>query len=1028
MLRALVQFSLRFRGVVLALAVLLSAYGLYVASRTRLDVFPEFAPPMVIIQTESPGLSPEEVEQLVTRPIENALNGSPSLATVRSQSIQNLSVVTLIFAENADVFRVRQLVTERLAQVQLPQGVKPPKIGPLTSSTARILAVGLASTNRTLMDLRTFADWTFKPRLLAVAGVARVDIFGGEVRQYQIQVKPEQLVAHRLGLNEVLTAARNATAVRGAGFVENANQRVVLRTIGQAFSPAQIGEVIVAHHEGRSVRLKDVADVVEAPEPKFGDAQFNGISGVVVLVFSQYGANTLDVTRAVERELAEMQPVFATEQIQVNPSLFRPAKFIELSLHNLNFALLLGGVLVLVVLFGFLLDWRTALISFASIPLSLLAAVVVLDRWGVSLNTLTLGGFAIAIGVVVDDAIIDVENILRRLRENRSLPAPRSVFDVILNASLEVRSAIVYATFIVALVFLPVFLMTGVAGKLFTPLATAFILATMASLVAALTVTPALCLLLLGRTEPHTEPRYLGWLKGRHRAWLENFTSRPRTVIGIALALALAATATLPFFGGEFLPEFREGHFIVHMAALPGTSVQESVRLGKQVAAELLKNPHIKSVAQQCGRAENSDDTWGTHYSELHVELAPLSGEEGEFAMAEIRVALVKFPGLSFKVMPFLAERIEETISGATAQVAVNVFGDDLDLIDRKAEEVRQVLAAVPGATDVQMETEPGTPEVTVRLRPERLLAFGFQPGEVLETIETAYQGAVVAQSYQGNRVVDVNVILAERDRREPERVGDLLLRSSEGTRIPLRELADIETGNGRSLVVHEGAQRRQQVTCNVTGRDLTSFVADAKRAVAEKVQFPSGVYAVFRGSAEQQATAQREILIHSAIAGVGIIVLLAMVFRTGRNLLLVLANLPFALIGGVLAIFALGGMLSIGTLVGLVTLFGISTRNSIMLISHYEHLVTAEGCAWNLETALRGASERLVPILMTALVTALGLLPLAIGFGEPGHEIESPMAIVILGGLLTSTALNLLVLPALALRFGRFEQVELHS
>lgn len=1022
MLRALVHFSLRFRGVVLTLALLLLGYGLYVASRTRLDVFPEFAPPMVIIQTEAAGLSPEEVEQLVTRPIETALNGSPNLATVRSQSIQNLSVVTTVFAEDADVFRVRQLVAERLAQVQLPQGVKPPKMGPLTSSTARILAVGLASTNRTLMDLRTFADWTFKPRLLGVSGVARVDVFGGEVRQYQIQVKPELLVAHRLGLNEVLTAARNATAVRGAGFVENVNQRVVLRTIGQALGPAQIGEVIVAHHEGRSVRINDVADVIEAPEPKFGDAQFNGVSGVVVLVFSQYGAKTLDVTRAVERELAEMQPVFATEHIKVTPSLFRPAKFIELSLHNLNFALLLGGVLVLVVLFSFLLDWRTALISFASIPLSLLAAVIVLDRWGVSLNTLTLGGFAIAIGVVVDDAIIDVENILRRLRENRLLAAPRSVFDVILDASLEVRSAIVYATFIVALVFLPVFLMTGVAGKLFTPLATAFILATMASLVVALTVTPAMCLLFLGRTEPHTEPRYLGWLKGKHRAWLSAFTRRPRTVIGAAVVLVLAAAATLPFFGGEFLPEFREGHFMVHMAALPGTSVQESVRLGKLVAAELLKNPHIKSVSQQCGRAENSDDTWGTHYSELHVELAPLSGEEGEFAMAEIREVLMKFPGLSFKVMPFLAERIEETISGATAQVAVNVFGDDLDLIDRKAEEIRRVLTAVPGATDVQMETEPGTPEITVSLRAERLLAFGFQPAEVLETIETAYQGAVVAQSYQGNRVVDVNVILAERDRSEPERIGELLLRNSEGTRIPLRELADIEGGNGRSLVVHEGAQRRQQVTCNVTGRDLTSFVADAKRAVAERVQFPSGAYAVFRGSAEQQATARREILIHSVIAGVGIIVLLAMVFCTGRNLLLVLANMPFALIGGVLAIFALGGMLSIGTLVGLVTLFGISTRNSIILISHYEHLVTSEGCAWNLEAALRGASERLVPILMTALVTALGLLPLAIGFGEPGHEIESPMAIVILGGLLTSTVLNLLVLPTLAVRYGRFE------
>ena len=1022
MLRALVRFSLQFRGVVIALAVLLLGYGLYVASRARLDVFPEFAPPMVIIQTESPGLSPEQVEQLVTRPLENALNGSPSLNDVRSRSLQNLSVVILTFAEDADVFRVRQMVAERLAQVHLPQGVAQPKLGPLTSSTSLILAVGLAPTNTTLMELRTFADWTLKPRLLAVPGVAHVDIFGGEVRQYQVQVKPEQLVAHKLGLNDVLNAARGATAVRGAGFVENSNQRIMLRTVGQAFTPEQLGEVVVSHHEGRSVRLKNVADVVEAPEPKFGDAQFNGASAVIMLVFSQYGANTLDVTRAVQRELAEMQPLFATERIEVNPALFRPAKFIELSLHNLKVALLLGGGLVLVVLFGFLLDWRTALISFISIPISLLAAVVVLDRWDVNLNTLTLGGFAIAIGVVVDDAIIDVENILRRLRENLSRKTPHTVFDVILDASLEVRSAVVYATFIVALVFLPVFLMTGIAGKLFTPLASAFILATMASLVVALTVTPALCLVLLGRTEPHTEPRYLIWLKARHRIWLETFTRHPRVVIGVALALALGAAATLPFFGGEFLPEFREGHFIVHMAALPGTSVAESIRLGKEIAKELLKNPLIKSVSQQCGRADNGEDAWGPHYSELHVELGPLSAQQAESAAGEIRETLGRFPGVSFKVMPFLAERIEETISGATAQVVVNVFGEDLDAIDRKAEEIRAVLASVPGAIDVEMETEPGTPEVAVHLRPDRLLAFGFQPVEVLEAIETSYQGTVVAQSFQGNRVVDVNVILTERDRQEAERIGDLLLRSSQGTRVPLRELADIEAGNGRSVVVHEGAQRRQQVTCNVEGRDLTSFVSAVKRAVAEKVQFPSGVYASFRGSAEQQEKARREILIHSAIAGAGIIILLAMVFRTGRCLLLVLANLPFALIGGVLAIFALGGTLSIGTLVGLVTLFGISTRNSIMLISHYEHLVTVEGCTWNLETALRGAGERLVPILMTALVTALGLVPLAIGVGEPGHEIESPMAIVILGGLLTSTVLNLLVLPSLALPLARFE------
>ena len=1027
MLRRIVHFSLRFRGIVIVLACAAVAYGLYVAEHTKLDVFPEFAPPQVVIQTEAPGLSPEEVEALVTRPIENSINGTPELVTIRSQSIQGLSAITAVFSDRADIYRVRQMVSERLTQVAgaLPQGVKSPVMGPLTSSTSLTLVIGLTSTNRSPMELRTFADWTARPRLLAVPGVAKVDIFGGEVRQIQIQVKPDRLMDYGLALDDVLAAARQSTAVRGAGFVENANQRIVLRTQGQSLTPQQLGEVVLAHHDGQTVRLKDVAKVVEGAEPKFGDALVMGERGVILLVSSQFGANTMNVTRNVEAALNELSPTFAAENITVNPRLFRPANFIEASIRNVDQSLLIGGILVAVVLFFFLLDWRTALISFTSIPLSLLAAVIVLDRCGVSLNTLTLGGFAIAIGVVVDDAVIDVENILRRVQENLTLAQPRPVFHVVLEASLEVRSAVVYATFIVALVFFPVLTLTGIQGKLFSPLATAFILAVFASLAAALTVTPALCLAMLSRTKPQEEPKYVRWLKGQHRGWLEALSQRPRTVIVAALLMFLAAAATLPFFGGEFLPEFREGHFVLHMAALPGTSLEESLRLGKQVTEELLKNPHIRSVSQQAGRAENGEDTWGTHYSELHVELQPLGGDEAESVAGEIREALKEFPGLTFRIMSPLAERIEETISGATAQVVINIFGNDLDALDQKAEEVRQVLANIKGAADVQIESQPGSPEMVLKLRPERLTQCGFRPVDVLDAVQTAYQGTDVAQTFDANRVFDVTVVLAEASRKAPETIGSLMLRNAEGLRLPLRELVEMYPTTGRYMIVHEGARRRQQVTCNVAGRDMASFIEDMKKQIAAKVSFPAGVYAVFAGSGLAQSAARQELLLHSAVAAVGIVLLLSIVFRNMRNLLLVLVNMPFALIGGVLAVFATGGSLSLGSLVGFVTLFGLTTRNSIMMISHFEHLVQREGMTWGLEAAIRGASERLLPILMTALVTALGLFPLAIGSGEAGREIEGPMAIVILGGLLTSTVLNLLVLPTLALRYGQFEMTK---
>jgi Cu/Ag efflux pump CusA len=511
-------------------------------------------------------------------------------------------------------------------------------------------------------------------------------------------------------------------------------------------------------------------------------------------------------------------------------------------------------------------------------------------------------------------------------------------------------------------------------------------------------------------------------LKGRYRRLLEAVTARPRLVIGAALGLCLGALATLPFFGGAFLPDLREGHFIVHMSAVPGTSLQESLRLGQRVTQELLRNPRIRSVAQQIGRAEKSDDTWGTHYTEMHVDLKPLAAAEAESVQTEIRQVLTKFPGVYFSIKTFLTERVEETLSGAGAQVVVNVFGEDLDLLDRKAQEVARVLAKIEGAVDVQVASPPGMPEVVVRLRPERLKQFGFQPVDVLDAVQTGYQGTVVGQTYEGNRVFDVTVVLDQALRREPEGIGALTLRNTEGLQIPLRELAEVYPTTGRYAILHDGARRRQAVTCNVRGRDPASFVAEARKKVAAEVGFPAGVYPVFAGVTEARARAQRELLLHSVIAGTGIVLLLALVFRRARNLLLVLANLPFALVGGVLAVFMTGGWLSVGSLVGFVTLFGITMRNSIMMVSHFEHLVRAEGMRWGVEAALRGASERLVPVLATALVTGLGLLPIALGSGEPGREIEGPMAIVILGGLVTSTVLNVLVLPTLALRYGRFE------
>lgn len=1027
---AVIRFAVRFRGIVVALAFLLLGYGAISLTQAKYDVFPEFAPPQVGIQAEAPGLTAEQVEVLVTQPIENAVNGVPGVESLRSVSIQGLSVITIIFHANSDIYRDRQVVSERLTEAaqELPTNVPPPTITPLTSSSSTVLVIGLTSNTRSLMDLRTLADWTLRQRLLAVPGVAKVAVFGSDIRSLQVQIRPDQLLRFNLSIDDVLAAARKATAITGAGFIETANQRIVFQSEGQSIDPADVARTVVTSVNGSSVLLKDVANVLNAPEPPIGGATIMGKPGVVLLVSGQLGANTVDVTEGVEKVLANLRPSIEKEGVEMRADLFRPADFIGISTRNVQQSLLLGGILVVVVLFLFLYDLRTATISSVAIPLSLLAAVVVLNALGATLNAMTLGGLAIAIGEVVDDAVIDVENISRRLRENRRSASPLPIGQVIVNASLEVRGAVVYATFAVILVFLPVVMLPGLAGRFFAPLGLAYVLAILASLAVAMIVTPALCMLLFPKIptaadagEAH-DPPVTRWLRGYYERMLRKIIAHPRITIAAAIAFTLVGCSAVPFFGAGFLPELKEGHFTLHMAAVPGTSIAESQRIGALVTDALLKLPFVSIVSQRIGRAEQADDTWGTHYSEFEVDLQRgLSGAQSDEAQIEMRKVLAGFPGVNFALKPFLTERVEESLSGYTASVIVNIYGNDLNELDATAKEVAQELNAIKGATEVQLQSPPGLPQLTIRPRKADLERWGLDTVEVLNVLRTAYQGDIVGQTYEGSRVFNVIAILTKESRENVANVANLPLRTRAGNFVLLKQIADVFQTAGRYQVDHLGGQRLQAVTANVLGRDVSSFVAEAEEALGRKLQLPAGVHLEFAGSAQAQAQAQRDLLMNSLIAGVGILILLAVVTGSARNVLLVLANMPFAMVGGVLAVFATGGVLTLGSMVGFVTLFGITLRNSIMMISHYEHLAGDEGVPWGPEAAITGAGDRLAPILMTSIVTALGLLPLAVGMNEPGREIEGPMALVIVGGLATSMALNLLVLPTLALQFGRF-------
>jgi CzcA family heavy metal efflux pump len=1032
MLSLLIRFSIRFYGVVIALALLLLCYGSYRFSTAGLDIFPEFSPKQVIIQTEASGLSAEQVEILVTQKIEAQLSGVIGLKTIRSESIQGLSIVTTIFDEHSDVYRNRQLVNERLASLatQLPAGVAAPVPVPMSSSSATVLTLGLSSNSKSLMELRSLVDWTLVPRLLAVPGVADVNVFGGDVQQLQVQINPQQLQRFDLSVDDVVNAAAQAGDIQGSGFVENSNQRFTLTTTGQPSTPEQLQTIIVKRAHRQNITLGDVAHIAYAPEPPIGAAQIMGKQGIVLMVIGQYGANTLSVSKAAEQTLAEFNPLFKKQDIDFYSHLFRPADYIETSVSNLSSHLLMGGLFVMIILYLFLFNFRTAFISAVAIPLSLMTAVIVLLESGINLNIMVLGGLAIALGEVVDDAIIDTENIFRRLRENQFLETPRAIATVVFDASMEVRSSVVYASFIVALVFVPLLTLGGVAGRLFSPLGFSYILAILMSLLVALTLTPALCYLLLGKKSnlpgfknlEGLDPPLIRWLKPIYQRLLTFVSRHFILVMTFSVITCVAGLSAFFTLDSKFLPELREGHYIVHTTSIPGTSLAESLRIGSHLTAQFKKIAGVESVSQWAGRAERGADTYGSHYSEYEIRLKPSSGKQQQQILQQLRAILGKFPGILYEANTFLIERVDETISGYTAAVVINIYGNDLNQLDSKAQAIADILNDMTGATDVQLRSPPATPVLDVALNLEQLNFWGVRPEQVINTLQTAYAGKIVGKNLHGNRLYDVAVTLSPELKRQPDALGELLIRTEDGSLIKLEQLADIRHTEGRYNILHQGAQRKQTVTANVEKRDLDEFIRELKQRVFKEVPFSADSYPEFTGAAVEQAQARLDLILHSLLAGAGVLIFIYLAIGSLRNMLLTLVNLPFALVGGVAAVLVTGATLSVGSVVGFVTLFGITVRNSIMLLSHYQHLVEVEGKIWTMATAIQGAQERLPSILMTALVTALAMFPIAFNSDNPGREIMGPMAAIIIGGLASSTVLNLLLLPTLLLRYGKFK------
>jgi len=1023
MLAAIVRASLGHPRIVTALACLIAALGAAALISARFDVFPDFAPPHVLVQTEAPGLDATQVEALVTRPLEDLLAGTENVKTVRSTSSQGLSAMQVVFDRTGDPYRQRQVVTERLAEFAglLPTGVGAPLLSPLSSSMEYLVHFGYTSDRLSPVELRDIVQWSVKPQILAVPGVAQAQIFGGEVREREIDVDPVKLAAAGLTLDDVLTTAKRATQLIGGGYLETPTQRIVIRAQAAGATLDALGSAVVGTTSGLPVRLRDIAALREGAEPRFGDALIAGKPGILIETSTQFGANTLEVSRALEQRLDALAPALKQQGVDYHPALLRPASFIESAIEKLRNSLAIGAVLVVALLLITLRDWRGALISFSAIPLALLTTVWILEAFGLSLNTMTLGGLVVALGVVVDDAVIDVENILRR---RRSAGPDVNIVELFTGASLEVRRPVFYATAAVAVAFLPILMMSGLQGAFFRPLSIAFLLAVGLSLLVAMSATPAMCVLLMAKHQPKPEAAFLQRCKrGQLRAitWLHE---RPRVLLAILLGSGLAGIVFLPLLGARLLPDFRENYLIAHASLRPGISLAETARVGQQISKGLMAIPGVKSVAEQIGRAENGQDPDAPNKSEFEVQIDPRQQHNAAEIDAAIRDVFDDFPNQLVEIYSVLAERIGETLSGESAPFSISVIGSDLDADDRVGAQIVDVLQHLPDSGNVRLIVPPREVELHLELKPEQLAIYGLQAADVLQTVNAAYHGSVAAELNQADRSVPVAVRIVHAGA-DPQAVGALLLRGRDGALTPLSAVAKISMELARSLVDHQDGLRRQIVVATPKRSDQAGYAEAARRAVAAKVQLPPGVYLRYGGAAEAQAAAAHELLLHSAAAFVLIVLLLALAFGSSRHVLLALLALPSTLIGGVVAVTLTGGTLTLGAMVGFVALFGMAARNTILLVSHYDHLVDVEHQAWSLQTSMRGADERLTPVLLTALLTALALAPVALQLHQPGHEIEGPMAVVILGGLVSSTLVSLLLIPPLAARWLRPNQIQ---
>ena len=1028
MIRRIVGTSLRFRFIVVALGLGLIYFGAQRLNEIPIDVFPEFAPARVEVQTLCLGLSPAEVEEQVTVQIENAMNGVPGVEILRSSSVPQLSSVTAILERGADELAARQLVTERVAIAThgMPTWAAPPVMMPPVSTTSRVMKIGVTSKERSQMDLSMLAYWNIRSRLLRVPGVANVAIWGERLKMLQVQVDPDRLEKLGLTLDHVKETTSDALEVgllrysSGAhigtgGFIDTAERRFPIHHILASTTPETLAQVPVAKRDGKQLVLGDVAELVWGSQGMVGDAVINDGPGLMLVVEKYPWGNTLAVTRGVEAALEELKP--GLPDVEIDTKIFRPAEYIAASVDNLSRALILGCILVVVVVFAFLYEIRTALICIVAIPLSLFAAILILHWTGSTLNTMVLAGFVIALGVVVDDAILDVENIMRRLRERRAAGDRQSTARIILDASIEVRNPIFYATLIVVTAVVPVFFMQALSGAFFKPLMFAYVMAILASLVVAVTITPVLCLFLLrnasltGKESPLSE-----WLGRIYIRVLARTNLRPAAAYIAVAVITLGGVAVWPMLGYSLLPPFKERDFLIHWITHPSTSHPEMLRITQLVSKELRAIPGVRNFGAHIGQAFLADEIVGVANGENWISIDP--NVDYDKTIAAIKEVVDGYPGLFRGVETYLDERIQEVLSGESDPIVVRIFGSDLAVLREQAELVRQAIVDIKGIDDVKKDINVDVPYIQVTVKPAEALRYGLKPGDVRRASAVLMAGEEVGDIFSGGRTYDVQVWTSPEWRHSLTSVEQMLIDTPSGKRVRLNEVADVRIMPTPNVIKREGGSRRIDIQAGVEGRDLASVAQDVQRRL-ETIKFPLGYHAILQGAYVELQAAQADLKVFAILAMGGVFLLLQLSFRSWRLATLSFLTLPSALVGGVLAAYAAGGIVTLGSLVGFLSVLGIAARNGIMMINHFQHLELFENETFGQSLVLRGAKERLRPILMTTGATALAILPLVVYGNLPGHEIEYPMAVVILGGLVTSTLLNLFVLPALYLRFG---------